>query len=293
MLRSVALALIASTLLFAAPAVAHDTTTVRGLLSTCVGCRLPHDLRGADLHDITFVGDDLGGVDFSGANLRAAKFTGDDLDGARFDNADLREAKFIGVSFRNVSFTGAKLDGMTFVGVKVAAGTESPAFERQVLRDCVGCNLESLDLHGQDLRGVHIVGSNLRETNLHGANLRDGNLVGINATSADLSSADLSGSKLVGAMLRGAQLHGATIGDAVLCNRSDDNENTSQPGIYRHTSCVDLRGVDLHGIDLRAARWCDNHDSDDASGALDCRPVTRDELISIAHADLAGALTAP
>ena len=70
MLRSVALALIASTLLFAAPAVAHDTTTVRGLLSTCVGCRLPHDLRGADLHDITFVGDDLGG----GAGIRRGHF---------------------------------------------------------------------------------------------------------------------------------------------------------------------------------------------------------------------------
>jgi uncharacterized protein YjbI with pentapeptide repeats len=293
MLRPFALALIASSLLSFAPAVARDATTVRGLLSNCVGCRLPHDLRGADLHDITFVGDDFKGVDLTGANLRGAKFTGDDLEGARFDNADLRDVKFIGISFRNVSFTGAKLDGMTFVGVKVSAGTESAAFERQVLRDCVGCNLESLDLHGQDLRGVRIVGSNLRETNLHGANLRDGNLVGINATSADLSSADLSGSRLVGASLRDAKLNGATIGDAVLCNRSEDNENVGQTGIYRHTSCTDLRGVDLHGIDLRAARSCDNHDSDDASGAVDCRPVTRDELITIAHADLTGALTAP
>jgi uncharacterized protein YjbI with pentapeptide repeats len=182
---------------------------------------------------------------------------------------------------------------MKFVGVKVAAGTEPAAFERQVLRDCVGCNLESLDLHGEDLRGVHIVGSNLREANLHGTNLRDGNLVGINATSADLSNADLSGSKLVGAMLRDVQLHGATIGDAILCSRSDDNENLSQTGIYRHTSCADLRGVDLHGIDLRAARSCDNHDMDDENAAPDCRPVTRDELVTLAHADLAGALTAP
>jgi uncharacterized protein YjbI with pentapeptide repeats len=293
MLRPFALALLASSLFSFAPAIAHDATTVRGLLSNCVGCRLPHDLRGADLHDITFVGDDLNGVDLSGANLRGATFTGDDLDGAHFEDADLSDVKFVGVVFRNVSFTGAKLDGMTFVGVKVTAGTEPAAFERQVLRDCVGCNLESLDLHGQDLRGVRIVGSNLRETNLRGADLRNGNLVGVNATGADLSSADLSGSKLVGAMLRDAQLHGATVGDAVLCNRSDDNENLSQRGIYRHTSCADLRGVDLHGIDLRTARWCDNHDADDASGAADCRPVTRDELISIAHADLTGALTAP
>ena len=264
------------------PGVAHDDVA-RRLIGACVGCKLPHDLHGLDLHGLRFVGDDLRDVDFSHANLQDAEFTGDDLDGTHFDQADLRNVRFVGVHLHAATFAGARTDGVRFVGVHLEREDMTPDVARMIMRDCTGCSLEGLDLHGADLRGIKVVGANLSDADLHGASLQGANLVGANVRGADLSHADLHGARLVGANLRDARMTGTTVGDAILCapNRGDWDD--------RRTACANLRGVDLHGVDLRAARWCDDHDRNDSPG--DCRPVTHDELVNDAHADLSGALS--
>ncbi|HEY4439086.1 MAG TPA: pentapeptide repeat-containing protein [Candidatus Elarobacter sp.] len=161
---------------------------------------------------------------------------------------------------------------------------------------CVGCRFPT-DMHGRDLHGVRFVGSDLRGadftradlhdahfvgSDLHGARFDDANLhgaefVGANLRGASLARVDFHGSRLIAANLRDAKLTNATLGDVVLCVASDAERDDGD-----HTSCANLRGVDLRGLDLRAARWCSNH------GAT-CRPVTRDELVRLAHADLDGA----
>jgi uncharacterized protein YjbI with pentapeptide repeats len=290
-IRSLALAALALALAApASPVLAADDDLTRQLINSCVGCRLPKDLHGRDLHALRFVGSDLRDVDFSHANLRDAEFTGANLDGTKFDDADLRNARFTGVRLRHTSFARANTDGAKFVGASVSQGDLDGPMGRTILRDCTGCSLQRVDLHDADLRGIKVVGASLNEAKLAGAKLNDAELVGVSARDADLSRTDLRGANLVGASLRDAKLSGATIGDAILCTRNSDN------GSYfndreRRTVCADLRGVDLHGLDFRAARYCthDRTDGDDRAGARTCRTVTRQELLDYGHADLTGA----
>ena len=263
-----------------APGAAQDDLA-RRLIDACVGCRLPKDLHGRDLHGLHFVGSDLRDVDFSHANLSGADFTGADLDRTRFDDADLRDARFVGVRLRGTSFTRAKTDGVKFVGASVTQSDATGSLGPVILRDCTGCSLRGLDLHDADLRGIRIVGSNLGDSTLAGARLNNASLIGMSAHGADFSRVDFRGATLIGASLRDAKLSGATIGDTVLCSESRDDRYRSD----RRTVCADLRGVDLHGLDFRAARWC----SSDEYGQRSCRTVTRQELLEYAHADLAGA----
>jgi uncharacterized protein YjbI with pentapeptide repeats len=266
-----------------APAVAQESLS-RQLIDACVGCRLPHDLHGRDLHGLRFVGSDLRDVDFSHANLSGAEFTGANLDGTRFDDADLRNARFVGVHMRRTSFARANTTGVSFVGASVSQSEIDGASGRIIIRDCTGCSFKGLDLHDADLRGIKIIGASLSDAKLAGARLNDAKLIGISAHGADLSRADLRGANLVGASLRDAKLTGATIGDAVLCTPNHDGYYNTDDN--RRTVCTDLRGVDLHGLDFRAARWCSN-DGDERPRT--CRTVTRQELTDYAHADLTGA----
>ncbi|HEV3088090.1 MAG TPA: pentapeptide repeat-containing protein [Candidatus Elarobacter sp.] len=284
MIRSLALA--AAALLLCAPAVpaAAQDNLSRQLIDSCVGCRLPHDLHGRDLHGLHFVGTDLRDVDFSHANLNGAEFTGANLDGTRFDDADLRNARFTGVRLRRTSFARANTDGARFVGASVSQSDIDGAAGRIIIRDCTGCSLRGLDLHDADLRGIKVVGANLNDSKLAGARLNDAKLIGVSARDADLSRTDLRGANMIGASLRDAKLGGATIGDAVLC--SENRGYYRDDGVDRRTVCADLRGVDLHGLDFRAARWCSN---DGGETPRTCRTVTRQELIDYAHADLTGA----
>jgi len=256
---------------------------LRSVIGSCTGCRLPHDLRGRDLHGLRFVGADLRDVDLSRANLRDSEFTGADLDGTRFDDADLRDARFVGVRLHGTSFARANTTGVTFVGASVGqAEVDGPA-GRLILHDCTGCSLRGLDLHGADLRGSRIIGASLGGANLSRAKLSGAQLIGISARDADLSGSDLSGANLIGANLTGARLRGATIGDAIVC--SPAHEQRDSPVTV--TACANLRGVDLHGLDLRNARWCDVGAGERETRT--CRTVTRRELIDDAHADLTGA----
>jgi hypothetical protein len=129
----------------AAPALAQDELA-RQLISSCVGCRLPKDLHGRDLHGLHFVGADLRGVDFSRANLNGASFTGADLQDARFDDANLRNVRFTGVRFRNTSFARAKLDGITMEGVQLDARAIVGADYARFIRTCSGCDLSGMTM---------------------------------------------------------------------------------------------------------------------------------------------------
>jgi len=270
-----------------APALADDDLA-RALIGSCVGCRLPKDLHGRDLHGLRFVGSDLRDVDLSGANLRGARFTGADLDGTRFDGADLRDARFLGVRLRRTSFARANTEGITFVGASVSQGDLDGTAGRIIMHDCTGCSLEGLDIHDADLRSAKLVGANLNGAKLAGARLNDARLVGIAARDADLSRADLRGANLTDAGLRNARLSGATIGDAILCseNRNIYYGDGADGITERRTVCTDLRGVDLHGLDFRSARFCTHQDRDENRT---CRTVTRRELVEYGHANLAGA----
>jgi uncharacterized protein YjbI with pentapeptide repeats len=261
------------------PAAQNDLS--RQLIDACVGCRLPHDLHGRDLHGLRFVGSDLREVDFSHANLSGAQFTGANLDGTRFDDANLHEVRFVGVRLRGTSFARADVSGVRFIGASVSQPDLAGEMAHVMLRDCTGCSFRGLDLHGADLHGIRIVGSSLRDAKLAGANLRDARLIGVSAHGADLSRTELGGADLTGASLRDAHLSGATIADAILCTENRDADADGQ-----RTACADLRGVDLHGLDLRAARWCAFADGEQPRS---CRSVTRRELLDFAHADLTGA----
>ena len=195
-------------------------------------------------------------------------------------------------------FTGFLLAScLSFVVVGAATTALAAAADelpRALIDGCVGCRLPH-DLHGRDLHGVHVVGSDLRGADLRGAdlhdahftgaNLRDAHLdeanlrgaefVGANLRGASLARVDLHGSRFIAANLRGATLTGATLGDAVVCS-ANDGATDGNP-----TACSNLRGIDFHGLDLRGLRWCAHDDR--------CRPVTRDELVRLAGADLTGA----
>lgn len=264
-----------------APVRAADDDFARKLIDACVGCTLPKDLHGRDLHGLHFVGTNLRDADLTHANLAGAEFTGANLDGTRFDDADLRDARFVGVRLHNTSFARANTAGVKFVGIRLDAAGATGPMGLTIIRDCTGCRLEGLDLHDADLRGIKVVGARLSDVKLAGAKLNGANLVGADARDADLARADLSGANLIATKLSGAHLAGATIGDAVLCA---DNRG---PGASPRIACTDLRDVDLHGVDLRSARHCTD-DVDD--GARTCRTVTRAELVEFAHADLTGAL---
>jgi uncharacterized protein YjbI with pentapeptide repeats len=279
-IRHLALAALALVLAApAAPASAQDDLA-RQLIDTCMGCRLPKDMHGRDLHGLRFTGTDLRDVDFSHANLSGAKFTGADLDGTRFDDADLRNVQFVGVRLRRTSFARANTAGVRFLGASVTQADIDGVAGRLILHDCTGCSLNGLDLHDADLRGSRVIGASLNDAKLTGARLNDARLAGASARDADLSHTDLRGADLVATDLRNARLGGATIGDAILCseNRYDDQGD-------RRVACTNLRGVVLHGLDFRAARFCTSDGRDTRS----CRAVTRRELTDSAHADLTGA----
>ena len=134
MFRPIALTALAVLLAAAAvPALAQDDFS-RQLINQCVGCRLPTDMHGRDLHGLHFVGDDLRGVDFSHANLNAAVFTGCDLENAKFDDADLRNARFVGAHLSGATFARAKMDGISMRGADLGSSGSDRSYGPIVIR---------------------------------------------------------------------------------------------------------------------------------------------------------------
>ena len=105
----------------------------------------------------------------------------------------------------------------------------------------------------------------------------------IPATQIDLEHADASQARfdraeLQGANFRAARLDGASLASAIVCNPENDRDGLSLEKIQ----CANFAGATLRGADLTGVRYCRRRRSD-------CRPVTRDELQTIAHANLEGA----
>jgi uncharacterized protein YjbI with pentapeptide repeats len=145
-IRSFALA--AAVLLVSLPpaaAVAQDDLA-RQLINSCVGCRLPKDLHGRDLHGLRFVGADLRDVDFSHANLNGAEFTGAGLRGVKIVGANLNDAKLAGARLNDARLAGATVGDAILCADNRGGDDFAP---RTVCAD-----LRGADLHGVDLRAA-------------------------------------------------------------------------------------------------------------------------------------------
>lgn len=91
----------------------------------------------------------------------------------------------------------------------------------RVTKECVGCDLRTVQLVEADLRqaflqNANLSGANLSEANLRGANLRGSVLVGSNLSLTNLSMANLQNANLSQADLSGASLINANLQDVNL-----------------------------------------------------------------------------
>ena len=216
-----------------APSIGRPEENVsRTLLGECVGCRLPADMRGWDLHDTKLVGADARNADFSRANLRHASFVGPQLRGARFDASDLRDASFIGASFDATSFAGAKLEGLRIIGTRIDAATLQTADAHALLYSCTACKLTNVSLANADLRDAQLVGADLSNSDLRGAQLRGASLIAAKLEGAHLEGVDFAGVVLCGwgeegrivcADVTRASARGARFDGALRCNTRGDH----------------------------------------------------------------------
>jgi uncharacterized protein YjbI with pentapeptide repeats len=78
-------------------------------------------------------------------------------------------------------------------------------------KECVRCDLRSLNLSGMDLTGFNLSGADLRGANLSNAVLLGANLTNANCRGADLTNAVLSRANLSGVDFENANLSGATL----------------------------------------------------------------------------------
>jgi uncharacterized protein YjbI with pentapeptide repeats len=93
-------------------------------------------------------------------------------------------------------------------------GLASPAWGQAAWlrnKECVRCDLRSLNLSGLDLTGFDLSGSDLRGANLSNTVLQGANLTNANCRQADFSNAVLSKANLSGVDFEGANLSGATL----------------------------------------------------------------------------------
>jgi hypothetical protein len=115
-------------------------------------------------------------------------------------------------------------------------GVASPAWGQATWlrnKECVRCdlrslNLSGLDLTGFDLSGANLSGSDLSNTVLLGANLTNANCRRTNFTNAVLSKANLSGVDFEDANLSGATLYRAKAKQPFILTNAQ-LENTQMP----------------------------------------------------------------
>jgi uncharacterized protein YjbI with pentapeptide repeats len=116
-------------------------------------------------------------------------------------------------------------------------GMASPAWGQATWlrnKECVRCDLRSLNLSGMDLTGFDLSGANLSGSDLSNAVLLGANLTGANCrrtnfTNAILSKANLSGVDFEDANLNGATLYRAKAKQPFILTNAQ-LENTQMPG---------------------------------------------------------------
>jgi uncharacterized protein YjbI with pentapeptide repeats/beta-lactamase regulating signal transducer with metallopeptidase domain len=186
------------------------TKITRELIASCTACNLEHaDLRGLDLHGLRIAADELSHADLRNVNLAGAELVGVSLEHANLAGADLRGARLSGVALEGANFDGARLDGVKLIGVSLQHVSLRGTTIRSVLASCTGCDMQGMDLHGQDLRNIALTGADLSN-----ANLRDANLSGVRFTAVDLSNAQLDGADLTNASFISCDFSGASLRDA-------------------------------------------------------------------------------
>ena len=123
--------------------------------------------------------------------------------------ACLTRLSFVGQELHGVDMYGASLSHSDFDGVYARNVWLECAILRSVrLRQAYlhRADLEGADLEGADLEGADLEGADLEGANLEGANLEGAKLEGANLEGANLDGANLEGAKLKGAKLKGAKL---------------------------------------------------------------------------------------
>lgn len=82
---------------------------------------------------------------------------------------------------------------------------------RNMVGNCPGCNLTTINLEGASIPGANLPGADLSGSNFSKVNLRRANLKGATLERTNLTDADLAGADLAGANLTGANLTGANL----------------------------------------------------------------------------------
>ena len=190
--------------------------TVVLILSSCSS----QPTNETEVRQLSYVGLDLRGEDFSGRNLREADFTGAQLDGADFSNADLSYA-----SFHDVSAVGANFSSSTLVGAFFTCCDRKVGgiFKRSDLTDA---NFSGSDLSAASFWAVIADGANFSSSKVSNAafiGLRAARGVPedvyVSLQGADFSNSDLSGTEFSevdaeGATFSTANMSGVRLSDS-------------------------------------------------------------------------------
>ena len=163
-------------------------TLLKAKNETIRGCVLKgHDLANAD-----FAGQDLSGCKFTGCNLCDADFSGANLSAAEFDNCVMRRANFSGANLTKADMSDNVFDSASFIAC-IAIGTK---FRHTKMND--------VDFTKANLSDASFFFAEAR------SNFEYATLVNTDLFNADLSHADFSHADLRKANMTDAKIHNAT-----------------------------------------------------------------------------------
>lgn len=148
-----------------------------------------HDLREANLANISLQGASLAGTQLQNANLQNANLSGITAVNTNFENANLDSASLEGVDLQLSKIQGASLKNTNLQGA---------------------C-LDGLDLSKMDFQGANFTGASLVNTNLNGAILNGAILNNCSMQGANLEHANLSGAFLVNTKFGSAKMQDAIL----------------------------------------------------------------------------------
>ena len=237
----------------------------------CIGC----DLRGTD----------LSGTTLRAANLSGANLSGATLEGAYLVRADLSDANLQGTNLRDASLRKADISGTDIAKAflcntfmpdgsinnrdceKTEQSSSEPkpneflsgeAAKKKLLetKECVGCNLDKVDLGEADLRGADLRNVSLIKAYLWKTNLEEANLERAYLNYANLDLATLEGANLKNTNLENARLSETKLNNANLENSSVQGAILEKASLYKaNLTSANFQGANLKDANLAQARW--------------------------------------